>query len=609
MRIHSRLSWGLVAGFLLIARSPIWSQVTSLSIDTPSMMCIIQTTCTSIDEVHQAVALVRQAGGLVTTVVSDNYFVGVIPRESEQLIERSGLIKSVTHKEEELAEIESSMIQEHALSRLFSEHMRPGRDAGTHPGFAPVGSEDLVTGKESESSAPPKWETAALHRSANVRYEQYQQLYTCERMTGSVATALFFLESDSLHNPHGVYWSTAAKEGRISDAILAYTILSENAKIYGIDLTFFMEVYEASNHPATVVPVDLLPYGQSKVDPLIFLNYVFTALGYSKIESNVDMLSRIEEFNEDLRKSLKTDWAVSNFFYRKQNSGFGVAWYNFTMMTYWDNFWTTFPNALAHETSHCFGAFDEYSIDFPTCDWERNGVKNLNKFANPCSYHLECLMGYHFGKICVYTAAHVGWTRETPQPTLVFPDDDSVVEQGNVRFGWSRNTDNSTIYCKLTILDDHTGRMVYRESTNSRDTTSNRAVILTPGKYRWFVANGGGVEEASWAHAKSAERTLVVEEVTRIDEPAHVPRRHVLFQNYPNPYNASTVITYQVALSSLVVIRVYDSLGRMVATLVNEEKQPGIYEVSFTTPGLRSGMYICQMETNEFTKTIKLVLK
>ncbi len=63
-----------------------------------------------------------------------------------------------------------------------------------------------------------------------------------------------------------------------------------------------------------------------------------------------------------------------------------------------------------------------------------------------------------------------------------------------------------------------------------------------------------------------------------------------LFQNYPNPFNPTTSIEYRVGSSEYVTLKVYDILGREVATLVNEEKQPGSYEVEFDGSNLSSGI-------------------
>jgi len=81
-----------------------------------------------------------------------------------------------------------------------------------------------------------------------------------------------------------------------------------------------------------------------------------------------------------------------------------------------------------------------------------------------------------------------------------------------------------------------------------------------------------------------------------------------LSQNYPNPFNPSTSIQYRVSSISQVILKVYDVLGNEVATLVNEEKPAGSYEVEFSAIGLASGMYLYTLQTDSYIETKKMVL-
>lgn len=90
------------------------------------------------------------------------------------------------------------------------------------------------------------------------------------------------------------------------------------------------------------------------------------------------------------------------------------------------------------------------------------------------------------------------------------------------------------------------------------------------------------------------------------------PKEFVLYQNYPNPFNPKTVISYQLPVSGNVTLKVYDILGNEVTTLVNEEKQPGVYEVEFNPESsirnLASGIYFYQLKVGSFTDTKKMIL-
>jgi CubicO group peptidase (beta-lactamase class C family) len=82
-----------------------------------------------------------------------------------------------------------------------------------------------------------------------------------------------------------------------------------------------------------------------------------------------------------------------------------------------------------------------------------------------------------------------------------------------------------------------------------------------------------------------------------------------LEQNYPNPFNPSTNISYSIPKSSYVTLKVFDILGREIATLVNEEKSAGTYNVQFAINNfLSSGIYFYQLKAGDFIQTRKMIL-
>jgi len=101
--------------------------------------------------------------------------------------------------------------------------------------------------------------------------------------------------------------------------------------------------------------------------------------------------------------------------------------------------------------------------------------------------------------------------------------------------------------------------------------------------------------------------------VTGIDFNEIKPEEFLLFQNYPNPFNPTTNIEFRIAISGFVSLKVYDILGREIATLVNEEKPAGIYEVEFNIENLQAkslpgGVYFYQLKTGELTQTKKMLM-
>ena len=79
----------------------------------------------------------------------------------------------------------------------------------------------------------------------------------------------------------------------------------------------------------------------------------------------------------------------------------------------------------------------------------------------------------------------------------------------------------------------------------------------------------------------------------------YVPTSFQLYQNYPNPFNPTTNIGFTISDFGLITLKVYDVLGKEVATLVNEDKSAGNYEVEFDASSLPSGVYLYQLQAGD----------
>ena len=92
------------------------------------------------------------------------------------------------------------------------------------------------------------------------------------------------------------------------------------------------------------------------------------------------------------------------------------------------------------------------------------------------------------------------------------------------------------------------------------------------------------------------------------DHSSEIPFQFMLEQNYPNPFNPSSTIKYSIPASEFVTIKVYDVLGNEIATLVNEEKSAGNYELVFNATELSSGIYFYKLQSGSFVETKKMIL-
>ena len=108
---------------------------------------------------------------------------------------------------------------------------------------------------------------------------------------------------------------------------------------------------------------------------------------------------------------------------------------------------------------------------------------------------------------------------------------------------------------------------------------------------------------------------ITPEPVTSVTDERAIPTDYVLSQNYPNPFNPSSAVRYELPKQSHVILKIYNLLGQEVATLVDEEKSAGRYEVSWDADGFSSGIYFYRLQTQTlsgqaggFVETKKMVL-
>jgi hypothetical protein len=87
-----------------------------------------------------------------------------------------------------------------------------------------------------------------------------------------------------------------------------------------------------------------------------------------------------------------------------------------------------------------------------------------------------------------------------------------------------------------------------------------------------------------------------------------IPNEYKLYNNYPNPFNPSTTIKFEIPKKDYVKLNVYDALGRLVGELINDTKDAGTYEVNFNAKSLPSGIYFYKLEAGNFSVVKKMMV-
>jgi hypothetical protein len=181
-----------------------------------------------------------------------------------------------------------------------------------------------------------------------------------------------------------------------------------------------------------------------------------------------------------------------------------------------------------------------------------------------------------------------GYSRTLPYGGQTWQD--SVLSVAETVSG-SAGTFNQCLKISSTHFDS-TGTAVYRE-------------------YGYYAYGIGLVKIARTLPVESAHTDELIRYVTTgVSEAAvnQTPQDFSLLQNYPNPFNPSTSIDYQLPVSGLVTLKVFDLLGREAAMLVNDVKKAGSYHLSWDAINLPSGMYVYRITAGNYVSVRKMLL-
>ncbi len=133
---------------------------------------------------------------------------------------------------------------------------------------------------------------------------------------------------------------------------------------------------------------------------------------------------------------------------------------------------------------------------------------------------------------------------------------------------------------------------------------------ITEGDYFFrLVTSANGDAEYNLLNSINDASTVAKRTSTTVSySGSTIPLTYELSQNYPNPFNPVTTIKYQLPKNGSVTLKIYDILGKEVATLVNEQKNQGRYSVNFDASRLASGVYIYRLQVNDYVNSKKMLL-
>ena len=137
--------------------------------------------------------------------------------------------------------------------------------------------------------------------------------------------------------------------------------------------------------------------------------------------------------------------------------------------------------------------------------------------------------------------------------------------------------------------------------------TSTQASTLKA-RERYLAYNSSASSIYDWYKVMNYSIRCIKDDPTGVLNESLVPDKFILMQNFPNPFNPTTIIQFETTHKTFISLKIFNVLGNEIATLVNEEKPVGIYNIEWDAKGLPSGIYFCQLNTNNYNKSIKMLL-
>jgi len=173
----------------------------------------------------------------------------------------------------------------------------------------------------------------------------------------------------------------------------------------------------------------------------------------------------------------------------------------------------------------------------------------------------------------------------------------------NITLDWSIVA-NATSYRAQIANDSLFVSMVFDTTNVTQDSLRLRNGLLAIGKYYWRInaSNnaGTGVWSSIWNFTINPTGTISINN--------EIPKEYKIYNNYPNPFNPTTMIKFEIPKSSNVKISAFDITGKEIEVLVNEKLNAGTYQTGWNGSSYSSGVYFYRLETENFTETKRMLL-
>ncbi len=232
----------------------------------------------------------------------------------------------------------------------------------------------------------------------------------------------------------------------------------------------------------------------------------------------------------------------------------------------------------------------------------RNTASNAAKPNNDIGWGIiNAYQAVLYNGMTMSTDPEITFTKDSNYLVGMFVVSKSVIKKDSVRLYYTLNNGSTFIPVPMTLTD------IVDSATNSgRYAVTVPFSGITP---RFYVraVDAGNISRTNPVNAPT-ELYDAKTGTTGVPKTNPVPAEFTLLQNYPNPFNPSTLISFDVPRAGIISLKVYDVLGKTVATLVNGETSFGRHTVQFNAAGLASGVYFYRLQSGDFAQTKRMML-
>jgi choice-of-anchor B domain-containing protein len=295
------------------------------------------------------------------------------------------------------------------------------------------------------------------------------------------------------------------------------------------------------------------------------------------------------------------------------------------------------PRADFYVSSQIPGAgspvtFTDLSLGIPTSwQWTITGPENFSSNINAPvftfntigQYTVKLRVSNSFGSDSVTRINYINVRGPVFNPFSIlmnnsFTINTSPSDTSKFKFIWSKTGTHPYFNYKLRLRKSGlVSDLIFSADNNGRDSsltfrknfldslTRSLGFAYDSAVYtaRVFAFNGTDSLQASNIVFFTVRTSVNIQNIS-----SEIPREYKIHNNYPNPFNPSTKIRFEIPRNDFANLAVYDINGKIVEELVNEKLSAGIYEVNFTSKNLSSGIYFYRLKTSAFTETKRMIL-